>query len=224
MRVPLNQAMRDAAEETTAGFGGQSRGRLQRPCDLQSDRWFNTNNDALRKQGELAASDPIPQDYSGGWVHPNARGYSQIGGALYRKLARQLVARFTPVFTPRYFTENRADRMTLGTFFTDGLVLSRRSGNYTALKLQAVAANGDNSAVAGADGFRLLPYSAPNETVYNRTGRYLVVGRSCAPLARNASIGCSPPGQLRISTIVPQTPVEVVARAASRSTWTVSVG
>jgi hypothetical protein len=80
-----------------------------------------------------------------------------------------------------------------------------------------VDADGRNSPVAGADGFQLLPYSAPNQAVYNRTGRYLMIGRSCAPLARDASIGCSPPGQLRISTLVPQTPIDVVARAAERS-------
>ena len=98
MRVPLNQAMRDASDEHGWSFVDDHVDDFTGHAICQSDRWINTNNDALRKQGELAASDPILQDYSGGWVHPNARGYSQMGGALYRRLAARLVARFTPVF------------------------------------------------------------------------------------------------------------------------------
>ena len=175
----------------------------------QTDRWINTNKDALRKQGRL----PVELfDFSGGWVHPNARGYEQMGGALYRRLAGQLVNRFMPTSGPVLFSEHRADGMTVGQFFNPTLVRSTTSGNYLALKLLQVSSSGGNSPVAGADGFQLLGYGQ-NSAEYQRTGRYLVVGRSCAPLARDASIGCGPPFHLRMSTLIPQTPIEVVGQA-----------
>jgi hypothetical protein len=104
----------------------------------------------------------------------------------------------------------------VGEFFNPTLVRSTTSGNYLALKLLQVSSTGVNSPVAGADGFQLLGYGQ-HSAVYQRTGRYLVVGRSCAPVARDASIGCGPPFQLRMSTLIPQTPIEVVGQAVTQS-------
>ena len=212
-RVPLNEAMEHAAAEHGWEFVTSHVDDFTGHAICQTDRWINTNKDALRKQGRL----PVELfDFSGGWVHPNARGYEQMGGALYRRLAGQLVNRFMPTSGPLLFSEHRADGMTVGQFFNPTLVRSTTSGNYLALKLLQVSSTGVNSPVAGADGFQLLGYGQ-NSAVYQRTGRYLVVGRSCAPLSRDASIGCGPPFQLRMSTLIPQAPIEVVGQAASQT-------
>ena len=212
-RVPLNEAMEAAAAEHGWEFVDSHVDDFTGHAICQTDRWINQNKDALRKQGRL----PVEfVDFSIGWVHPNARGYEQMGGGLYRRLAGQLVNRFTPESGPLLFSEHRADGMTVGEFFNPTLVRATTSGNYLALKLLQVSSSGSNSPVAGGDGFQLLGYGQ-HSVEYQRTGRYLVVGRSCAPVAQNASIGCGPPFQVRMSTLVPQTPIEVVGQAATKS-------
>jgi hypothetical protein len=226
VRVPLNTAMKEAAQrhgwvfvdDHINDFAGHA------ICQAAADRWINTNNDGLRKQGDLEDTDigfgldiPLP-DFSGGWAHPNSRGFSQIGGSLYRDLAAQLVRRFTPESVPVVAVFNQPSRViALFPSQAEG-VRATRSGNYRAIRLVQVGSDGRNSPVAGADAFRLLGYS-DSSAAYDRTGRYLALARSCAPVSRDASVGCGPARVLRLSTVVPTTPAlsTVVARAAAQS-------
>jgi hypothetical protein len=215
VRVPLDGAMHDAADEHGWTFVDSHIDDFVGHAICQSDRWINQNDEALRRQGDLPDTDPccgldsVIPDVSGGWVHPNARGYSQVGGALYRQLAQQLVLRVTPRLTP-FFDVIRSPSATTVFVLSEGENRVRRSGYYHAFKLLQVGQDGSLSPVGGADAMRFTEYGAGG-TTYNRTGRYLVLARACGPVSRDAAVGCGPPAQVRISTLVPSTPVNVKA-------------
>lgn len=174
----------------------------------QEDRWINQNRDGLRKQSELDVTEGVPgAAISGGWVHPNTRGYQQVGGALYRTLADELVERFTPTQPPVVLSLRSASSFT-ASLGANVQVLSTTSGNYTAFKLMSVAPNGALAPVTDGNGLRL----ARGSISYERTGRHLLLARSCGPLSRDASIGCGPAGEARVSTLVPPTPIETGVR------------
>lgn len=215
VRMPLDGAMHAAADEHGWTFVDSHIDDFVGHAICQSDRWINQNNEALRRQGDLPDTDPccgldsVIPDVSGGWVHPNARGYQQVGGAIYRQLAQQLVLRVTPRLTPFFDVIRSPGAMTVFVL-SEGEIRVRRSGYYHAFKLLQVGQDGSLSPVGGADAMRFIEYGAGG-TTYNRTGRYLVLARACGPVARDASVGCGPPAQVRISTLVPSPPVNVKA-------------
>ncbi|MGH2836762.1 MAG: hypothetical protein ACRDJY_00255, partial [Thermoleophilaceae bacterium] len=218
LRAPLNGAISGAAEEHDWNLVDAHLDDFVGHAICQSSssaRWFNTNNAALRMQGDVEQTDgmfgldfALP-DFSAGWIHPNKEGFEQTGGALYRDLSAELVERFRSSAQP-LFTDTEAGGFTVSRAFVPPV--ASRSGNYWALRLLAVDASGRNSVVTGADGFRLLGYGT-NSTEYSRTGRYLIVGRACAPLARDASAGCGPAFAVRASTLVPPVPIGLRAEA-----------
>ncbi len=72
-------------------------------CATAADRFFNTNRDSLATQGEDASPEPFSYvrlrgsepALSGGWVHPNARGYRALYSApIALALRAQICARF----------------------------------------------------------------------------------------------------------------------------------
>jgi hypothetical protein len=219
VRIPLDDNMRDAAQAHGWTFVNSHVNDFIGHAICQTDRWINQNNEALRRQGDLPDTDPccgldaVLPDVSGGWVHPNARGYQQIGGALYRQLAQQLVLHVTPHLTPSMSVANTSAGVVV--FVTSEEHSLRTTGYYHAFKLLQVAQDGSLSPVSGADGFQTVGYGQQGVATYDRTGRYLVLVRACGPVARDASVGCGPAAQVRISTLVPSTPIEVKANSAA---------
>ena len=215
VRIPLDDNMQDAAQAHGWTFVNSHVNDFIGHAICQTDRWINQNNEALRRQGDLPDTDPccgldaVLPDVSGGWVHPNARGYQQIGGALYRQLAQQLVLHVTPRLTPSMSVANTSAGVAV--FVTSEEHSLRTTGYYHAFKLLQVAQDGSLSPVGGADGFQTVGYGQQGVATYDRTGRYLVLVRACWPVARDASVGCGPAAQVRISTLVPSTPIEVKA-------------
>jgi hypothetical protein len=217
VRIPLDDNMQDAAQAHGWTFVNSHVNDFSGHAICQTDRWINQNNEALRRQGDLPDTDPccgldaVLPDISGGWVHPNARGYQQIGGALYRQLAQQLVLHVTPRLTPSMSVANTSAGVAV--FVTSEEHSLRTTGYYHAFKLLQVAQDGSLSPVGGADGFQTVGYGQQGVATYDRTGRYLVLVRACGPVARDASVGCGPAAQVRISTLVPSTPIEVKANS-----------
>jgi hypothetical protein len=175
-------------------------------CTASPNNFVNTNLQALRREGRLDGLPPFV-NVSAGIVHPNVAGYQDMGSTLFAAMGPAVISRFTPQVAPDTTITSSAGGF--GVTFDDSNLPDLPSGYWHRVHVRKINSDGTVSNLTDADANRAFPYNTTAHP-YARTGRYMVTVRSCAPVSRDGSVGCSPPTpETPVSTFVPATPLSL---------------